>query len=155
MESNQTKETLKNYLENTKSEFPPSFLSLIQMIEQSKTAKDLIPKFPELKKQVKQIKEKNLFYPISIEIEYASFIGIYFHKTDSNIDNIEKFKKEIKDILRFEYKIETEFEICKNGILFENSQPLSKLQWQEGIISIIRTILKYQFNTEIEYIAYA
>lgn len=155
MESNQTKEILKNYLENAKPELPPSFLSLIQIIEQSKTAKDLILKFPELKKQVKQIKEKNLFQPISIEIEYASFVGIYFHKTDSNIDHIEKFKKEIKDILKFEYKIETKFEICKNGILFENNCPIPKLQWQQGIISIIRTILKYQFNTEIEYIVYA
>lgn len=156
------KEVVAKYGINiAKGILPGPIAAIIDTINECSSENELKSKFDQLKhyseEYAKILRNTLPTIPISVEVEYASVVVLYYLIEPQNINvflDIEEFQKQLEIILEEGMGSMEDYEICSEYIVLQSEIPISKSDWQDGPIQIFKEILNEEFNIKIKSILY-
>ncbi|AIY78950.1 hypothetical protein FDB15_14055 [Clostridium botulinum] len=148
----------KSGINLAKGFLPMPIVAIIDAINECESEDELKLKYNELKQYVKEYAKVLPNIPMSVEVEYASVVALYYLIEPHNINillNTKQLQEEIELILEEQMEDIEEFEVRSDYIILQSPDQISKREWQDGAIQTLREILDEEFNIKIKSILYA
>ena len=141
---------------------PMPVATIMDAINECESEDELKSKFSELKRYSEEYTKEYTkvipSMPLSVDVEYASIVVLYYLIEPHNINNflnMKQLQEQIELILDNRIDSIESFEVYSDYIILQSSGQISKIDWQNGAIKTLKEILNEEFDIKIKSILYA